>query len=266
MSITQLAIDADDKTKETFINEILTECKKVRRSGMPLSPTSPLNTFPRLPPTKVLKANLGNRCAKYAIQYLEGDGKSLSTDGKRTLPPFLARVTIQAYAHRSTDLISFYKCIRTGLENSDSSLGCYAMAPTDLEKFSAFFDKVIRDYHGDETNEKTHITDWSVEVGTDFDVSKLGQDELSMRVRVGRNLLGFNLPGSMDQAERIKFEQKMVRENGVRVSIDFHSFHTPLVDSLSAPSLRTAKAKVRRPYLLAHARLRLARPESKPHR
>lgn len=31
-----------------------------------------------------------------------------------------------------------------------------------------------------------------------------------MRVRVGRNLLGFNLPGMMDKDERIKFEQKML--------------------------------------------------------
>ena len=31
-----------------------------------------------------------------------------------------------------------------------------------------------------------------------------------MRVRVGRNLKAFNLPGAMDQAERIKFEQTML--------------------------------------------------------
>ena len=31
-----------------------------------------------------------------------------------------------------------------------------------------------------------------------------------MRVRVGRNLKAFNLPGKMDQAERIKFEQTML--------------------------------------------------------
>jgi len=136
------------------------------------------------------------------------------------------------------------------------------MAPNDLSKFSGFFDKVIRDYHGDETNEKTHTTDWSVEEGTDFDVSKLGQDELSMRVRVGRNLLGFNLPGSMDQAERIKFEQKMVR------GMAFPAFNLiPMRFSppCPAPGLRPAEEEVRRPCLLAHARLRSARPESKPH-
>ena len=41
-------------------------------------------------------------------------------------------------------------------------------------------------------------------------MKKLGQEELSMRVRVGRNLLGFNLPGEMNKEERIKFEQKML--------------------------------------------------------
>jgi creatine kinase len=36
-------------------------------------------------------------------------------------------------------------------------------------------------------------------------------DELSMRVRVGRNLAAFNLPGAMDREERIKFEKTMLK-------------------------------------------------------
>uniref|UniRef100_A0A7S4QQL5 Phosphagen kinase C-terminal domain-containing protein n=1 Tax=Ditylum brightwellii TaxID=49249 RepID=A0A7S4QQL5_9STRA len=88
--------------------------------------------------------------------------------------------------------MTFYKCIRTGVDNPDSGLGCYAMTPTDYSKFGGFFDKVIRDYHGDESGSKKHETDWDTD-DADYDVKKLGQDELSMRVRVGRNLLGFNL-------------------------------------------------------------------------
>lgn len=83
------------------------------------------------------------------------------------------------------------------------------MTPDDYTKFSGFFDKVIRDYHGDLSGTKKHETSWDTG-SSDFDVKKLGQDELSMRVRVGRNLLGFNLPGAMDKAERIKFEQSML--------------------------------------------------------
>ncbi len=110
---------------------------------------------------------------------------------------------------RHKDLITFYKCIKTGIENPDSGLGCYAMTPTDYSKFGGFFDKVIRDYHGDESGTKKHETNWDT-ADADYDVCKLGLDELSMRVRVGRNLTGFNLPGKMNKEERIKFELRML--------------------------------------------------------
>ena len=105
--------------------------------------------------------------------------------------------------------MTFYKCIKTGIDNPDSGLGCYAMTPNDYSKFGGFFDKVIRDYHGDETGTKKHITDWKTG-DVNYDVTELGQDELSMRVRVGRNLVGFNLPGKMSKEERIKFEVRML--------------------------------------------------------
>jgi protein-arginine kinase len=105
----------------------------------------------------------------------------------------------------------FFKCVKTGLDNHDSGLGCYAMTPKDYTTFGAFFDKVIRDYHGDDTGVKRHVTDWSTADDADFDVKKLGQtNELSMRVRVGRNLVGFNLPGAMSKEERIRFERRML--------------------------------------------------------
>ena len=52
------------------------------------------------------------------------------------------------------DLQTFYRCVRTGIDNEDSGLGCYAMTPEDYTKFGGFFNKVIRDYHGDESGEK----------------------------------------------------------------------------------------------------------------
>jgi len=106
----------------------------------------------------------------------------------------------------------FLRCVRTGWENPTSGLGCYAMAPSDYDKFSFFFDPVIRDYHS-AAADAVHVTDWDasgVGEGGVLDVTKLGLDELSMRVRVGRNLAKFNLPGAMDKAERIRFEQTML--------------------------------------------------------
>jgi creatine kinase len=72
------------------------------------------------------------------------------------------------------------------------------------------------DYHNG-TAESKHVTDWDIsnvgEAGV-LDVTKLGLEELSMRVRVGRNLTQFNLPGSMDQTERILFEKTIIKALG----------------------------------------------------
>lgn len=100
------------------------------------------------------------------------------------------------------------KCIATGIDNPDSNLGCYAMTPSDYSDFSGFFDKVIRDYHGDISGKKQHVTSW--EVKGVYDVQKIGLENLSMRVRVGRNLIGTKLPGMMSQKDRIDFEKKML--------------------------------------------------------
>lgn len=104
-------------------------------------------------------------------------------------------------------------CVRTGFENPGSDTGCYAMAPSDYETLSAFFDPVIRECHG-ASADAVHVTDWDASnVGDNgvLDVTKLGLSTLSMRVRVGRNLAAFNLPGAMDRAERIRFEKTMLK-------------------------------------------------------
>jgi len=136
---------------------------------------------------KIKAANPGNRCTKYLTkEYVDS-----LTEEQQTV---------------------FYRCVRTGIDNEDSGLGCYAMKPSDYDEFAPFFDKVIFDYHN-ATAASKHQTDWDISgVGDNgvLDVTKLGLAELSMRVRVGRNLQAFNLPGLMDQAERIKFEKTLM--------------------------------------------------------
>ncbi len=109
----------------------------------------------------------------------------------------------------SLDLQRFYKCIKTGIENPQSSLGCYAMHPEDYSLFNAFFNPLIRDYHGDCDGTKKHLTSWITSCNN-FDVGKFGLEKLSMRVRVGRNLVGHKLPGSMTKGCRVEFEKKMM--------------------------------------------------------
>ena len=80
------------------------------------------------------------------------------------------------------------------------------MTPDDYKKFHGFFEKVIRDYHGVDSGQKFDKTKWDISDIVNYDVTTLGLDDLSVRVRVGRNLVRYNLPGAMDRNERIKFE------------------------------------------------------------
>ena len=86
---------------------------------------------------------------------------------------------------------------------------------TDLTKFKPFFSKVIGEYHkNDPKCALKHENNWDISgvgEGGVLDLEKIGMTEpISMRVRVGRNLAAFNLPGAMDKAERIKFEKTML--------------------------------------------------------
>ena len=83
--------------------------------------------------------------------------------------------------------------------------------------FLGTIDEVCNDYHDNPEGDKKHTINWSLE-GVEglpedgqLDLSKLGlKDELSMRVRVGRNLTSFPLPGAMTKADRINFEKTML--------------------------------------------------------
>ena len=121
------------------------------------------------------------------------------------------------------DKFALYRCIKTGIDNVHSSLGCYAMRPNDYTTFKDFFDKIILDYHGNAEG-KRHETDWRLSV-TDrsrLDLSHLGLKNVSMRIRVSRNLASYNLPGLMSKDERIRFEQDII--SALKVLIDTSGF------------------------------------------
>jgi hypothetical protein len=105
-------------------------------------------------------------------------------------------------------------CLRSGAENPDSNMGCYACQPDDYDTFQPFFSKALATYHGVE-EDAVHVNDWSLE-GVEglpesgvLDVAELGLPELSMRVRVGRNLKAFPLPAAMSQEQRVAMELQM---------------------------------------------------------
>ncbi len=107
------------------------------------------------------------------------------------------------------------KCMNSGIENPDSEMGCYACQPSDYDDFKPFFSKVLARYHK-VPEDARHVNNWNLkgveglpEDGV-LDLARLGLPALSMRVRTGRNLKDFPLPGSMTKENRIRLEEKMM--------------------------------------------------------
>ena len=100
--------------------------------------------------------------------------------------------------------------------NPDSSMGAYAMLPSDYDELRPFFSKALAKYHG-VPEDATHVNDWSLDgveglpSGGVLDLAALGLPELSMRVRVGRNLKAFPLPGAMTKSQRLDLENFMLK-------------------------------------------------------
>lgn len=107
------------------------------------------------------------------------------------------------------------KCLNSGIENPDSQMGCYACQPSDYDLLKPFFAKVLARYHK-VPQDARHSNDWDLNsvdglpAGNVLDIAALGLPPLSMRVRAGRNLKDFPLPGSMTRDDRIQLERKMM--------------------------------------------------------
>ena len=105
------------------------------------------------------------------------------------------------------------RCMNSGVTNPDSKMGCYACQPEDYDRFKPFFAKALSAYHGVEMP-AMHTSTWdlsTVEGLPEDGVLDLGfGHDLSMRVRVGRNLAAFPLPGSMDREQRLALEAAML--------------------------------------------------------
>ena len=90
------------------------------------------------------------------------------------------------------------------------------MYPDEYDRFKPFFSKALAKYHG-VSEDARHVNDWSLQgvagLPSDgvLDISRLGLPALSMRVRVGRNLKAFPLPGAMTKQDRCDMENFMLK-------------------------------------------------------
>ncbi|MHA1522865.1 MAG: hypothetical protein ACTSY1_00510 [Alphaproteobacteria bacterium] len=100
------------------------------------------------------------------------------------------------------------RIIRTGIENPDSQMGAYAMNPDDYDQFMPMLDPMIRDFHG--LPAKAEIAqkhDWDTGAfPCDLGAIDARLKDVSMRVRVARNVKSFPLPGAMSKQQRVALE------------------------------------------------------------
>jgi hypothetical protein len=104
------------------------------------------------------------------------------------------------------------RVIRSGLENPDSQMGVYTQDSSDYEVFSSLFDPMIRDYHGvADAMDIAQRHHWGLTAQT-CNLAEIDPAlaDVSMRVRVGRNLSCFPMAGGMTKSHRLEFETLMV--------------------------------------------------------
>ena len=101
------------------------------------------------------------------------------------------------------------RIIASGIENPDSQMGAYAMHPDDYDLFAPMLDPMIRDFHGIPANEPIRQEhDW--DTGAIIcDLANIDEklSNISMRVRVARNVSTFPLPGAMNRDQRVALEE-----------------------------------------------------------
>jgi len=97
--------------------------------------------------------------------------------------------------------------LKSGEVNKDSSIGCYAGDATSYYTYKEVFDPTIEKYHGilpkKDTDHKLHKIKIS-------DHSALGDNVISIRFRVARNLKESPFPSAMKQSQRLEVEKKVL--------------------------------------------------------
>ncbi len=143
------------------------------------------------------------------------------------------------------------KMMASGLENPDSQMGIYANEADDYATFAPYLDLIIRDYHKISPDIKiSHKSDWDVDK-TNCNLSNIDEvlAEVSMRVRVARNVEGFPLPAAMSKQQRLDFEKLAIK---AFVELGKHSGFGGKYISISPNSPFEVSAKEYQRYVDAH--------------
>jgi creatine kinase/arginine kinase len=100
------------------------------------------------------------------------------------------------------------KAIRSGIRNPDSSIGIYAGDAESYQVFSPVFDPIIREYHHFPEG-TAHISDFTAPDLPPADPD--GKYILSTRIRVARNLKGYEFSPQISLSHRKEMEETFIK-------------------------------------------------------
>ena len=100
--------------------------------------------------------------------------------------------------------------IKSGVENLDSSNGVYAGDEESYSLYAKVLDPIIEEYHSPYKLKDGHTSDMNPEKVEAPDLDPEGRFIRSTRIRVARNLKGYNLTPNMSKEERLEIEKKVV--------------------------------------------------------
>ena len=100
--------------------------------------------------------------------------------------------------------------IKSGVENLDSSNGVYAGDEESYSLYAKVLDPIIEEYHSPYKLKDGHTSDMNPEKVEAPDLDPEGRFIRSTRIRVARNLKGYNLTPNMSKEERLEIEKKVI--------------------------------------------------------
>ena len=131
---------------------------------------------------------------------------NFKSNSNSLLKKFLTEDVFHALIDKKTKLgYSLSQAIKSGLINTDSSIGVYAGDKESYEVFKELFNPIIKDYHNFTENNK-HQSNLNI---ADLNINNpdpTGKYILSTRIRVGRNLKDTPLGSLISDKERNEIE------------------------------------------------------------
>ena len=147
------------------------------------------------------------------------------------LKKYLTEEVFNKLIHKKTKLeYSLHQAIKSGLINTDSSIGVYAGDKESYEVFKELFNPIIKDYHNF-TESNTHQSNLDT---ADLNINNpdpKGEYILSTRIRVGRNLKNTPLGSLISDKERNEVEQ-IIKTALMTLSGNLAGDYYPLNDML----------------------------------